>query len=91
MIGDDLTVGHFIKEFIARLNDRCAVLLPPDLANLEGILSRRLSLLFSTSCASPSGDVCSTLVSGNDVEKRKEPCVELVVDRVSPYRTTKSG
>jgi hypothetical protein len=91
MIGDDLIVGHFIKKFIMRLNDRCAVLLPPDLANLLGILSRQQGLLFRTSWASPSGDVCSMPVSGNDVEKRKEPCVKLVVDRVSPYRTTKSA
>jgi hypothetical protein len=45
IMGDDPTVGHFIKEFIVRLNDRCAVLLPPDLANAVGIIRRDLALL----------------------------------------------
>jgi hypothetical protein len=45
MVGDNPIVSHFVKEFIVRLNYRCAVLLPPDLANLAGILSRRLALL----------------------------------------------
>ena len=45
VIGDDPTVGHFFEEFIKRLNDRCAVLLPADLAILEDIISRRLALL----------------------------------------------
>jgi hypothetical protein len=45
VIGDDPTVVHFFEEFIKRLNDRCAVLLPTDLAILEDIIGRRLASL----------------------------------------------
>jgi hypothetical protein len=45
MAKNDPIVGHFIKEFIVRLNGRRAVLLPLDLANLADIISERVALL----------------------------------------------
>ena len=41
----DPTVGHFIQEFIVRLNNRRADLLPFDLANVVDIISARVALL----------------------------------------------
>jgi hypothetical protein len=45
MVGDDLIVGYFIEKFIVNLNNRCAVLLPTELANLAGIVIRQLAIL----------------------------------------------
>jgi hypothetical protein len=45
MAKNDPIVVRFIKEFIVRLNDRRAVLLPLDLANLADIISERVALL----------------------------------------------
>ena len=39
----DPTVGHFIQEFVVRLNDRRAGLLPLDLANVVDIISARMA------------------------------------------------
>jgi tetratricopeptide (TPR) repeat protein len=45
MAKNDPIVGHFIKEFIVRLNNRRAVLLPLDLANLADTIIEGVALL----------------------------------------------
>lgn len=60
MDNGDPTVGHFLRDFIVRLNDRRADLLPVDLANLADIISERMVLLIQQAQSSAPEPPSST-------------------------------